>query len=266
MKRSELKQIIKECLKEVYTPDFDNSVTTLEDLGFNIDNIEDTSVTDGKTAYLSKKINGSTFYADVSLNGYVNNVPLNDFIKNLEPRFKKKWSDKDQSDFDDRPTEEDESLEEMTGTSAVGGALGDTSSEGPIKTPFAFSSNKSEYKNKSKKTAEQLGYKLVKTNETNEKSDFSDPEFELINEARYHNFRNHPMKEHAKLSLCLREVKKMLREIDFITNISDKLKMESGVSSSSYWNTIKERDIPEIFNRLKEIQVKLNRLTEKKSK
>lgn len=131
-------------------------------------------------------------------------------------------------------------LEEMTGTGAVAG----------YNTPFAFGKNDK----KTKKTAEQLGYKLVKEDE------------ELLSEARYHNFRNHPMKEHAKLSLCLREVKKMLREIDFLTNISDKLKLEAGVSSEAYWNTIKERDIPEIYGRLKEIQNKLNRLTEKKGK
>jgi hypothetical protein len=58
----------------------------------------------------------------------------------------------------------------------------------------------------------------------------------------------------------------MLREIDFLTNISDKLKLEAGVSSDTYWNTVKERDIPEIYNRLSEIQRKLNRLTEKKGK
>jgi len=82
-----------------------------------------------------------------------------------------------------------------------------------------------------------------------------------LNENRYHNFKNHPAGTRKKLNICLREIKKCFKNIDFLIKIATKLKDDTGVSSDIYWKNVKENDIPEIFEHIATIYKKMERLT-----
>ena len=81
-----------------------------------------------------------------------------------------------------------------------------------------------------------------------------------IHENRYRNFKtNSNMKEHAKISFALREAKKILKEVNFLVNISERLKTELNVDSGMYWKRTSS-DLMEIATVMKEINKKINRL------
>lgn len=130
-------------------------------------------------------------------------------------------------------------IKEVTGTGAVAGYA----------TPFAFSGNSKGGKAKMKKTAEQLGYKLVKESKLNEAK------------SRYRNFKDSEdiKKPSAKVSYLVREIKKMLKEVNFLTTLGKRLKMESGVDSQMYWKSVTE-DMSRISGQMKEIQNSLRQI------
>jgi hypothetical protein len=257
MNKSELKSLIKECLKEMVDPipARDEVINKLESLGFVFDQWSD------EDAFMSKKVRYSTSYAEVSKEGLVNGVPFKEFVNSLEPEFKnKQWTDADQERYEDEgdrraeePYHSEEELEEMSGGGAAGGGATTTASisggMGPPRVPAAFSASPAEFKKKSKKTAEQLGYKLVKE------------DVNVITEARYHNFkRDESIKRNeSKISYLMYEIKKMLREVNFLTNLGSKLKEETKAKPGGYWKRSK-KDIIEIYSAIKEINSKMANL------
>jgi hypothetical protein len=56
------------------------SLNALAKLGFNVNR------NDGKTIYMSKRIKYSTYYAEFDADGYVNGLPLKDFIADFKAR------------------------------------------------------------------------------------------------------------------------------------------------------------------------------------
>ena len=118
----------------------------------------------------------------------------------------------------------------LTELSATGGVAG-------YATPYAFSKGGEG----NKKAAEMVGYKLVK----------EEPEKEVIGEGKYSNYKKHPMKNEAKISLSLREVNKLLREIENLVNFNSRLKTETKVDGT-YWSR-SAKDVSQIRERTKNI-------------
>ncbi len=106
-----------------------------------------------------------------------------------------------------------EDLEEQNVTGALDGGAG------PIRTPKAFA------KKTNKKTAEQLGYKVVEA---------LDKKYEQLIES-YRDFKRvGDKKPSSHIKDSIREIAKKLQEIETIVNHTSKYKNESGVASSQY--------------------------------
>ncbi len=104
-------------------------------------------------------------------------------------------------------------LEEANVTGALDGGAG------PIRTPNAFA------KKTNKKTAEQLGYKVVEA---------LDKKYEQLIES-YRDFKRvGDKKPSSHIKDSIREIAKKLQEIETIVNHTSKYKNESGVASSQY--------------------------------
>lgn len=152
----------------------------------------------------------------------------------------------------------DEVIEEMTSTGAVAG----------YNTPAAFRGHASK-----KKAAERSmpGGKVVDDEseaddttigETNERLPMVRRGGEVMEEGRgrYRNFKDSDlMKNHAKISYGIREAKKILREVDFLVGICERLKTEGGIPTDSLWKRT-QPDLKEIHSQLKEIAKRLNRI------
>jgi hypothetical protein len=119
-------------------------------------------------------------------------------------------------------------IQEMTSTGAVAG----------YSTPFAFTKNKNGNVNAAKSVS---GYTLVEDDSTSE----------LVNEGRYSNFKKHPMKNEAKISLSLREVNRILKEVESLVNMNTRLKTEGSISGP-YWKR-SAQDVSAIRERTKNI-------------
>lgn len=103
-----------------------------------------------------------------------------------------------------------------------------------------------------KKFLQGLGKELDKLEETENK----------LNEAvsRYNRLKQFPKKNEYKVSLLTQEITKMLREVDFLMTVNERLKTEMNVPTESLWKRTQQR-IAEIKARLKSIGHKLRRLT-----
>jgi len=90
--------------------------------------------------------------------------------------------------------------------------------------------------------------------------DLSEKENKL-NEAvsRYIRLKENPKKNSYKVSLITQEITKMLREVDFLMNVNQKLKTEMEIPNESLWKRTSER-MAEIKARLKSIGEKLRKI------
>lgn len=85
---------------------------------------------------------------------------------------------------------------------------------------------------------------------------------EMVNEARsrYRNFKESDMmRNEAKINLAIQEAKKMLAEVEYLLDISEKLKTECGFSN----DTLYKRTVPNIIKineRLKSIAQRIKRI------
>jgi hypothetical protein len=132
---------------------------------------------------------------------------------------------------------------EMTTTGAVAG----------YQTPNAFSANKKSKGNK-KAAAATSGYTPVKEEE--------DPEVLSEARGRYFNFRESEEFRHpsSKVSFCIREMKKMLGEVEFLVKIGKRLKTEAGVSNDMLWKRT-EHDVQAINERLRNLARGIKEMT-----
>ena len=115
-------------------------------------------------------------------------------------------------------------------------------------TPFGFAAGEDNRKMKSIASKSMPGGKLSdKTNETL-----------LEARGRYFNLRESPMvKQDAKVSYLLREIKRMLKEVHLLVDYSKRLKTEEGITPK--WKR-SQLDIQEIGRQLKEIHRKITRI------
>jgi len=115
-----------------------------------------------------------------------------------------------------------EELEEISGASAAGA----------YNTPFAFSKNKKG----NVKAAESEGYTLAKNDNRNQIKYESTSKL-IEGRSRYLNFKESETykKPSAKISFCIREIKKMIKEVNYLTKIGTKLKEETNSTPDLYW-------------------------------
>ncbi len=147
----------------------------------------------------------------------------------------------------------DEVLNEMTTSGAAGSYL----------TPNAFRGHKSK-----KETAEKSmpGGKVVGKEDTDDTT-VGENDTMIIRRGdilegrgRYNNFKGSDMmKTHAKISYGVGEAKKMLREVEFLVSICERLKLESGTGSDQLWKKTKP-DILAIHGHLKKIAARIKKI------
>lgn len=81
-----------------------------------------------------------------------------------------------------------------------------------------------------------------------------------IMEGRYRNLKESDMmRNESKINLAVQEAKKMLKEVNFLLSITERLKLECGISNKEYLN----RTVPnlmEINRQIKEIARRINRI------
>jgi len=77
--------------------------------------------------------------------------------------------------------------------------------------------------------------------------------------SRYSRLKSFPKKNSYKISILTQEITKMLREVDFLMSMNERLKTEMGVSKEDLWKRTDHR-ISEIKARLKSIGEKLRTL------
>ena len=149
----------------------------------------------------------------------------------------------------------DEVLDEMTGTGAVGGYM----------TPNAFRGNRS--KKASTERSIPGGKVVGKEDETDDTTINEEDKLPVLKrsleEGRYNNFKkSDEMKNHAKISFGIREAKRILREVDFLVGICERLKSEDKVGSQQLWKRTKP-DMMAINKQLKEIAKRVYRIGKK---
>lgn len=149
-----------------------------------------------------------------------------------------------------------EVLDEMSSTGAVGG----------YQTPNAFQGSGDADRKKKLAQKSMPGGKVVGENDDQDEKTV-DGRLPMIRRGtvaegrgRYYNFRESDiMKAHAKVSYGIKEARTMLKEVEFLLNICERFKTESGVSSNALWKRTKP-DMADIHTRLKEIAKRINRL------
>ena len=148
----------------------------------------------------------------------------------------------------------EEVLDEMTGTGAVGGYM----------TPNAFRGKRSK-----KASAERSmpGGKVVGKEDEIDGTTVDEENLPILRrglgEGRYNNFKkSDEMKNHAKISFGIREAKKILREVDFLVSICERLKSEDRIGSQQLWKRTRP-DIIAINKQLKEIARRVYRIGKK---
>lgn len=147
----------------------------------------------------------------------------------------------------------EEVLDEMTSTGAVAG----------YSTPNAFRGHKSK---KAAAARSMPGGKVVGNEDTDDTTVGEDrlPTTKRgLEEGRYQNFKSsEEMKNHAKISYGIREAKKILREVDFLVGLCERLQTEDKVGAAQLWKRTRP-DIISINKQLKEISKRVYRIGKK---
>lgn len=148
----------------------------------------------------------------------------------------------------------DEVISEMTTSGAAGSYL----------TPFAFRGKKSK-----KTSAEKSmpGGKVVGEETSDDTTIGEDDEImirrgQIMEEGRgrYGNFKSSDlMRNHAKISYGVREAKKILREVDFLVGLCERLKSEEKIGSDQLWRRTKP-DLVAINAHLKQIAQRIKNI------
>ena len=143
-----------------------------------------------------------------------------------------------------------EEIEEANVTGNLDGGAG------PIKTPNAFASSEDE-DDLDSNHIEVLGYKKSKKSKLNtRKLESLERKLELkINEISYNEFKNDDsMKAHQKVNQSIKEINRMMWEVEKIVNQNSKLKTEMGVHNGQYWKSTQKR-----FGKISERMLKVAR-------
>lgn len=145
-----------------------------------------------------------------------------------------------------------EVIDEMTATGAVAG----------YQTPNAFGKNPK----KKKDTERSMPGGTVVGDIDTDNTTVGENESMMIRRSleegrsRYRNFKESDlMRNHAKVSYGINQAKKMLREVEYLLNICERLKTECDIPTNNLWKRTKP-DMTEIHKRLKEIAKRIHRM------
>ena len=146
---------------------------------------------------------------------------------------------------------EEEDIDEANVTGNMDGGAG------PPKTPNAFAKSK-DADDLDTDHIEVLGYKKAKKSKINTESKAMkklEDKLERIIEATYRDYKNDDsMKAHQKVNKSIKEINRMMYEVEKIVNQNTKLKSEMGVSNEQYWKSTQKR-----FTRISERMLKVAR-------
>jgi len=153
--------------------------------------------------------------------------------------------------LESKDTLQEEDIDEANVTGNMDGGAG------PIKTPNAFAKSKDE-DDVDTDHIEVLGYKKAKKSKINTESKTMkklEDKLERIIEATYRDYKkDDSMKAHQKVNQSIKEINRMMYEVEKIVNQNTKLKSEMGVSNEQYWQSTQKR-----FSKISERMLKVAR-------
>ena len=132
---------------------------------------------------------------------------------------------------------------------------------GPPKTPHAFAKSEEELDNDH---IEVFGYKKAKKTKMNTESQSMkklEDKLEKLIEATYRDYKNDDsMKSHQKVNTSIKEINRLMYEVEKIVNQNTKLKTETGVHNGQYWKSTQKR-FGKISERMLKVAHKLKELS-----
>ena len=153
--------------------------------------------------------------------------------------------------LESKETLQEEDIDEDNVTGHMDGGAG------PIKTPNAFAKSEDE-DDLDTDHIEVLGYKKAKKSKINTESKTMkklEDKLERIIEATYRDYKkDDSMKAHQKVNQSIKEINRMMYEVEKIVNQNTKLKSEMGVSNEQYWQSTQKR-----FSKISERMLKVAR-------
>ena len=151
----------------------------------------------------------------------------------------------------------EEEIEEANVTGNMDGGAG------PIKTPAAFAKSQDE-DDLDTDHIEVLGYKKAKKTKMNTESKSMkklEDKLEKLIEATYRDYKNDDsMKSHQKVNNSIKEINRLMYEVEKIVNQNTKLKNETGVHNGQYWKSTQKR-FGKISERMLKVAHKLKELS-----
>lgn len=163
-------------------------------------------------------------------------------LEQLEEKFE---------EMESKDTLQEEDIDEANVTGNMDGGAG------PIKTPNAFAKSEDE-DDLDTDHIEVLGYKKAKKSKMNTESKTMkklEDRLERIIEATYRDYKkDDSMKAHQKVNKSIKEINRMMYEVEKIVNQNTKLKSEMGVSNEQYWQSTQKR-----FSKISERMLKVAR-------
>ena len=164
-------------------------------------------------------------------------------LEQLEERFEEMESKE--------TLEQDEEIDEANVTGNMDGGAG------PPKTPNAFAKSEDE-DDLDTDHIEVLGYKKAKKSKVNTESKAMkelEDKLEQLIEATYKDYKNDDsMKAHQKVNKSIKEINRLMWEVEKIVNQNTKLKTEMGVHNGQYWKSTQKR-----FGKISERMLKVAR-------
>ena len=163
-------------------------------------------------------------------------------LEQLEEKFE---------EMESKDTLQEEDIDEANVTGNMDGGAG------PPKTPNAFAKSEDE-DDLDTDHIEVLGYKKAKKSKMNTESKTMkklEDRLERIIEATYRDYKkDDSMKAHQKVNKSIKEINRMMYEVEKIVNQNTKLKSEMGVSNEQYWQSTQKR-----FSKISERMLKVAR-------
>ena len=164
-------------------------------------------------------------------------------LEQLEERFEEMESKE--------TLEQEEEIDEANVTGNMDGGAG------PPKTPHAFAKSKDE-DDLDTDHIEVLGYKKAKKSKVNTESKAMkelEDKLEQLIEATYKDYKNDDsMKAHQKVNKSIKEINRLMWEVEKIVNQNTKLKNEMVVHNGQYWKSTQRR-----FGKISERMLKVAR-------
>ena len=147
--------------------------------------------------------------------------------------------------------QEDDSIEEINTTGNADGYM----------TPHAFDGNDEDsHKNKIKDKAEVFDYKSTENEKKNTVTEFSALNTLEEGKSLYHRYRDaDDMRPRQKIGISIREINRLLSDVEKLVNINSRFKSELNVSSDGYWKRTKKQ-LSKVDERLIRISRKIRNM------